>query len=265
MEGPVALRRGRVAGRFLKLLLPVATIVFAGSATGAPALPTGQYKTEGGWGTLVVNPSSATAGQPVRISARGVNQSSCGLTGIIAQGEAHISSNSNSALVCTVTFQGNGSSIAVKLLGDSPNWEECRVSLCGARTDFEAEYFRLPASCTDAEREKTDAAFAAVFRAGDYQHAYDLLQSVESTCGRFLGWVEKDKTHNNLAVALHRLHRDPECLQELSQTEAASAANEAGLQKRFLGAPFDLALYLPVAQTTWKVEKACSSPQATAG
>ena len=94
-------------------------------------------------------------------------------------------------------------------------------------------------------------------RAGDYQQAAEVFERLQTQCARFLDWFERDQVHNNLAMALHRLNLDSECLRELSKTEAASAGNELKLREHFVGAPFDFERYLPVARTTWKVQRAC--------
>jgi hypothetical protein len=102
-------------------------------------------------------------------------------------------------------------------------------------------------------------------RAKRYQQAYDTLSAVQSQCTRFLGPVEIDEVHNDLATALHRLDRDQKCLDELKSTQGAAADNLAELKKRYVGLPDDLERYLPVAQTTWRLQELCHRTRGPGG
>ena len=237
----------------------VAALVAAGLVTAAEPLATGEYGTEDGLGTLVI--SSGTAGQQsFRLSAEGANGHSCGFTGSLKDGEGRVNVGTRAELsICTVTLEKSGAALSVALsVKGEDAWEHCRSSMCGARAGFDGTYFLLPTPCTDAARQQTRESFVQAFHSGDYQQAAEIFEGLQAQCGRFLKWLERDQIRNNLAMALHRLGRDAECLQELSKTEAATVADESKLRDRFVGVPYDFERYLPIAQTTWKVQSACS-------
>jgi hypothetical protein len=160
--------------------------------------------------------------------------------------------------VCKIGFQDNGKAVSVKILQSSPEWEQCRLAFCGLRAGFEGTYLLVPPDCGNAARRDTRERFAHAIREGRYQRAYDVLGRLQRQCTRFLDWVEVDEVHNDLATALHRLNRQQECLEEIKKTQGAAAGNLPTLRKYFLGLPVDFERYLPIAQTTWKLQKLCS-------
>lgn len=239
--------------------IALAALGAVGFGVSSEPLATGEYGREGGGGTLVI--SSSTSGeQSFRLSAEGANDHSCGFSGSIEDGQGRVNVGTPAEpYVCTVALDkaGDALSVALSVKGESA-WERCRTSMCGARAGFEGRYILLPVSCTDSARKQTRESFVHAFRSRDYQQAVELFEGLQARCARFLNWLEQDRIHNNLAIALHRLGRDAECLQELSRTEAASLTDESKLQERFVGILYDLEQYLPVARTTWKVQSACS-------
>ena len=240
--------------------IAIALAAFGAAGSGLPQEPlaTGEYGREGGGGTLTV--SSSTSGkQSFSLSAAGVNGHSCGFSGSIENGQGHVNVGTpGEPYICTVALEKTGDSLSVALLvNDESALMRCHTSMCGARAGFDGTYVLLPASCTNAARQQTRESFVHAFRSGDYQQAADLFEGLEAQCARYLNWLEGEQIHNNLAIALHRMGRDAECLRELSKTEAAPLADESKLRERFIGAPYDLEEYLPVARTTWKVQKAC--------
>jgi hypothetical protein len=130
------------------------------------------------------------------------------------------------------------------------------------RAGFEGSYFALPKGCTHAQRRATGKSFTQAFQSRDYQHAYEVLAAMQSRCARFLEWIEQDRLHNDLALTLHHLDRDADCLKELAQTLAASVSDEQGLAERIIGAPSDLESYRPVARATWHNQRLCHSGNA---
>ena len=241
--------------------LAIALAAFSAVGSGAPSEPlaTGEYGRDGGDGTLII--SEGTSGeQSFRLSAEGANGHSCNFSGSIEGGKAQVNVGTPAEpYICTVGLDkyGDSLSVALSVTGESA-WERCRTSMCGARADFSGKYILLPPSCTDSARTQTRDGFAHAFRSGDYQQAVERFRGLQTQCARFLNWLERDRIHNNLAMALHRLGRDRECLQELRQTEAATLTDEAKLREHFVGVPYDLEQYLPVARTTWKVQRACN-------
>ena len=226
-------------------------------ATASEPLATGEYGTDDGMGTLVIS-SGSSGKQAFRLTAQGVNGHRCGFSGTIENGIGRVDLGTpDEPLICAVSFERAGNALSVGLSVDETKWEQCRPRMCGARAGFEGSYFLLPAPCTASARGETRAHFLHAFRAGDYQQAAEVFERLQTQCARFLDWFERDQVHNNLAMALHRLNLDSECLRELSKTEAASAGNELKLREHFVGAPFDFERYLPVARTTWKVQRAC--------
>lgn len=129
------------------------------------------------------------------------------------------------------------------------------------RAGFEGIYTSPPTGCTRLERQATYRIFAQADKDHDHGRAFDELRRVQANCPPFLGWIERDAVHNHLALTLHHLGKNDECLKELEYTLASSAGNEDSLRGNFSGEPMNFEAYLPIAQTTWYILKLCNSEE----
>jgi hypothetical protein len=144
--------------------------------------------------------------------------------------------------------------------GAAGNFEACRA-FCGMRASFDRTYYKPPAGCTRPERQAIFETFRQANDAKEYSRAFAGLQRAQAECGRFFGWIERDRVHNHLALTLHHLDKNAECLSELGKTLASSADDEAALRDKLVGEPMSFEEYLPTAKTTWQVRSLCSGAE----
>jgi hypothetical protein len=248
--------------------LSVTAILLVRTALGAPPLAAGDYSDiDGGVGTLSIA-TRADGSLAFEIEADGANLHTCSVSGTIQDGASRILSPSGGGDACVIDFHaasdpardpapGSGpDAIEVSVNGTAENFEACRA-FCGARASFDRTYFRVPSGCNTKARQDTYGAFKRAEKDKDYLSGLDILEPLQSRCGRFLGWIEQDRVHNHLALMLHGLGRDADCLRELGRTAAGSAGNEAVLNENFIGQPMSLEAYLPTAHTTWTIRRRC--------
>jgi hypothetical protein len=228
-------------------------------ALGSDTLPTGSFEDVDGPGGYLVISSADNKQLAFQLVAYGANRHTCGLTGTIEDNRGRASASADQS-ICLVDFHATPNAISVQVDGAPGNFEACRA-FCGARASFDRTYYKPPPGCTRPERQAIYQTFRQTEAAKEYSRAYGELQRVRNHCGRFFGWIERDRVHNHLALTLHHLDRNGECLTELGKTLASSADDEAALREDFFGEPMSFEEYLPTARTTWQVRGLCSSAE----
>ena len=64
-----------------------------------------------------------------------------------------------------------------------------------------ADYYRLPAACTESAADSTAQRFQAAYRAKNYAQAARIQQQYVNACNRFMVITEQMRARNDLAVA----------------------------------------------------------------
>jgi hypothetical protein len=219
-------------------------------------LPTGEFQDVQGEGGNLVISSDDKMKLVFRLVANGANGHSCGLEGSIEGTQGRTESLSDVG-ACIVDFETESNAIAVKVNGADGNFEACRA-WCGMRASFDRAYIKVPAGCTVSERQARYSASKQAMDAKNYRLEVNELKRVQLDCYQYFERTERDNAHNDLALALHYLDKNRECLKELSETLASTAGSEAALRDNFSGEPMSFEAYLPTARTTWKVHRICS-------
>lgn len=172
-------------------------------AAQAQSIPPGTYVTEGGWGTLVIQP-----GGKLQIDTMGANGHSCSLEATI-QGMKALSADG-----CSIRLDRSLDRVSVS--PDVNTEEVCRGS-CGARAGFEADYFREIPACREEPVKRERERFGALYKGRKYREAAEVLSALLNRCGRFLYWLpEEPQVRNDLALTYHHLSDDAACLGVLS-------------------------------------------------
>jgi hypothetical protein len=175
----------------------------AAGAAAAQEVTPGEYVTEQGWGVLRVSPPDAQGRQRLELSATGANGHDCGWTGTLQGPVANVDDGA-----CIVHVESGPGRLGLTVAEPQ---NACR-DYCGARAWFEGDYFIPPAGCSSREREQARAAFNTLYRARSYAAAQARLDPMFDRCGRYLTWLEDAQVRNDLAITLHHLHRDAECI-----------------------------------------------------
>jgi hypothetical protein len=231
-------------------------------ALSSDILPTGTFEDVDGPGGSLVIWSTDNKQLAFQLEAYGANRHSCGLSGTIAGNLGRATGTADQS-VCLVDFQSKPNGVTVQVNGRPDNFEACRT-FCGARASFDRTYYKPPAGCTRPERQVIYQTFRQAVDAKEYSRALTELQQAQAECDRFYGWIERDRVHNHLALTLHHLGKNAECMAELGKTLALSVDDEAALRNKFEGEPMSFEEYLPTAKTTWQVKAFCSGAESAA-
>lgn len=246
------------SGRILAyLLLPVSLAAGAARAQQVADPKPGSYIAERGWGSMDVvrKPDGSLH---YAIESLGANGHSCTVEGNIHKGRS-TPDDPVPGSDCKVSFKPAADGVEVVL--DVPG--SCR-EYCGARASFDARYLFPAPGCSDSQRKATQAAFSRLYRAKDYAAALALLQPELQTCAATLYWVENAQISNDVAVTLHHLGRDRECLAVLKPVVNGYSTTEEDLRGDL--PPADFENFLPQAKAAWYNIKLCGGkPEALAG
>jgi hypothetical protein len=229
------------------------------SASPADQVQAGNYEDTDGSGSYLEISTADQGNLVFQLVSNGANGHSCSVAGTI-EGTRGQSGSANGLPNCVVDFHAMPNSIEVRVGSLDGNFEACR-SYCGMRAGFEGTYSATPAGCSRTERQATYRSSAQAEKDHDYGRSFEGLRRVQADCQPFLGWIENDAVHNHLALALHHLDRNDECLKELDTTLASSAGNERSLRDNFEGQPMSFDAYLPTAKTTWHIRELCTGGQ----
>ena len=222
-------------------------MLFACFGASAAEVPPGEYATQPGFGELSVGERNGA--RVFRLFAMGANGHMCELEGTI---EGAVAIAGDGAGRCEIDIAVAGDRLGLK----SRSVEACR-NFCGARASFDADYFRLPAGCLAAARERRKGDYMARYKAGRHADALAGMDALQGECGKFLDWLDKDRLANDRAIALYHLGRRQDCLAALDDTLAGSVEDEGALEEKFWPGPADWEMYLPIARATWHNRSLC--------
>ena len=88
---------------------------------------------------------------------------------------------------------------------------EACAKYCGYDGYFAADYYRLPAACTESAADSTAQRFQAAYRAKNYVQAARIQQQYVNACNRFMVITEQMRARNDLAVAYKNSGNKPAC------------------------------------------------------
>ncbi|WP_342114327.1 hypothetical protein [Pseudoduganella sp. OTU4001] len=209
-----------------------------------------EYEREGGSGTLTISPG-ANGVKKFGISAFGANAHSCELGGTIKGNVGRVYENEPGQPECLINFAQQGGAIEVT----AQSMEACS-SMCGARATFEGKYLLPPPACTPGANKAAKAGFLELYRAKQYQQAFDTLNNWFAQCANLQHWMEADRTRNDLAITLYHMKQPSACLATLSRTYAAEMKSMKAVEAEL--APLDYEAYASTAKATFHNLKICS-------
>jgi hypothetical protein len=243
------------------VLSRVFALCFAPLVSALPTDPirTGDYEDANGAGSYLEISTADHGKLSFVLLSNGANGHSCFLSGTI-EGNRGQSGTEHGLPNCAVDFHQTSNAIDVQVSGLDGNFEACR-SYCGMRAGLEVTFTAPPAGCSRLERQATYRIFAQSDKDHEYGRAFEELRRVQAHCPPFLGWKERDAVHNHLALRLHHLGKNDECLRELENTLGSSAGDEETLRDSFYGEPMHFDYYLPTAKTTWYIRKLCKGEE----
>ncbi|MES2937635.1 MAG: hypothetical protein V4864_08125 [Pseudomonadota bacterium] len=218
----------------------VAIAVLAGTAGAAAGLPAGTYVTEGGWGTMILQPEAGDR-QPFAIESVGANAHVCSVQGAVRNGLATVPTTSGDP-ACKVRFQPKGGGIEVSITDAQRT--ACQ-HFCGARAAFDGTYLALPAAC---ERAAMDKRFKAAYRARQYAQAQAAIEPFVRDCARFTDWAALASLRNDLAITRFHLGDLAGCRKALEPLREYADASDDALKQKY--PPTDADTAIDIAQAT---------------
>jgi hypothetical protein len=176
----------------------------------APAV--GVYVLEGGGGSLTIEQKGGAA--HFAIEVLGGNAHQCQLEGAVTGEQGTVTGDA-----CTVRFESAASEVKVSVVGAD---EPCRA-WCGVRAWFEGRYLRPPDGCSAKAIDAARATFRQHYSAKAWAQAKADLQPVLDTCTKVLFRFDLAWIRNDLAITLHHLGDDAQCLRTLAPLASLAA------------------------------------------
>lgn len=209
-----------------------------------------EYEREGGTGTLTIT-ATAKGMKTFGLSTFGANAHTCELGGHIKGTQGTVYDNEPGQPECRITFAQKGDVIEV-----TAQSQDACAGMCGARATFEGRYFLPPPACTPGASKAAKDAFLALYRAKNYQQAYDTLDTWLDQCSHLLHWMETDRALNDMALAQYHMKQPEACMETLSKTHAAEMKTLKGVEESL--PPADYEAYASTAKATFHNLKLCS-------
>lgn len=217
--------------------------------------PAGEYRADGGWGTLNVKPAKQGK-QSFELFSMGANGHSCELSGEISKGSA-VLSNGYDDERCVVSFKatkGNAITVSSKQTMDA-----CR-GYCGARASFDDVYKKPAKGCDSQSIANARSAFLKLYKSKNYAAAERTLAPVLKNCQRNLFWLTDGSIRNDLALTQAKLGNGAACyatLKPLMEDAALSDKAVCDHGDHYLP-PTDCMSYLPIVQAARTNLKLCA-------
>lgn len=209
-----------------------------------------EYEREGGTGTLTIT-TAANGVKKFGISTFGANAHTCELSGNIQGTIGRLDDQEPGQPECRIVFTQKGDVMEVR-----PQSEDACAGLCGIRATFDGRYMVPPAACLPAASKTAKESFLALYKAKNYQQAYDTLNKWYSACGHLQHWMELDRTRNDLALTQYHMKQPAACRATLSATLAAEMKTLKAVETEL--APLDYEAYAGTAKATFHNLKLCS-------
>lgn len=209
-----------------------------------------EYEREGGTGTLTIT-SAANGVKKFAISTFGANAHTCELSGTIQGSVGRLDDQEPGQPECRIVFAQKGNVIDVR-----PQSEDACGGLCGIRATFDGKYMVPPAACLPAPSKAAKESFLALYKAKNYQQAYDTLNKWYAACGSLQHWMELDRVRNDLALTQYHMKQPAACRATLAQTLAAEMKTLKAVEEEL--APLDYEAYAGTAKATFHNLKLCS-------
>ncbi len=218
----------------------VLVVLLALQAAPAP----GVYVLDGGNGSLTIAQKGAATHFDIQVT--GGNAHQCQLEGSVKGDQGQVTDDA-----CTVRFTATKGGLEVKALSDEP----CRA-WCGMRAWFEGRYLVPSEGCTAKAIDAARARFKQHYAAKAWALAKADLQPLLDTCTPQLFRLDHWWIRNDLAVTLHHLGDDAQCLRTLAPMEelAAQPDDEVGAAE-----PTFQDEYLKLAKATRTNVKLCGA------
>lgn len=194
--------------------------LFQSAPLAALPLTAGEYRTEQGWGRLILG-APVKGAMAFRIRALGSNGHSCLLKGEVRNGLANLAAG-NEKESCQIRFKPTRDGVEVV---NQSGGETC-AAYCGARASFPGEYLHVPRLCEAAAVSRERLAFSAYYKSKDYAAAREKLESLFNLCGNVLDLWDQYRIRNDLAVTYHHLKDDTSCLSILDPLKEISSMSD---------------------------------------
>jgi hypothetical protein len=193
-----------------------------------PALSPGKYTVEGGGGVLQLKgrPDGALE---FDLDTALDSGNECSLSGAIPKGATRSALAVEGLGKCVVQFTPTARGVSVSV-AEGP--EACS-GFCGAGATFEDEFVRAPSGCSPDEVEAARKRFKELYQRKAYADARITLDRLLTGCASFLSDSTQGSVRNDLAVTLHHLGKDPECLAALAPLRELAATSDAEIAESY--------------------------------
>jgi hypothetical protein len=198
-------------------------VVASAGANATDQISTGNYVTEGGWGSLTISRSTSNAPLSFEISATGANAHFCFGTGEI-RGDKGISDE------CSIQLEQQKNKMLVKMIDGGCG--------CGMNVQVDGEYFREDSYC--AKQKDIRDEFSQQYQAGQYKQAKKTLGQLLSRCDSFMDWHALAEIRNDLAITEFHLGNKAACLNLLEP-----------IKKQFVDDPAQSGYWFRPADEVW--------------
>lgn len=213
----------------------------------AYAQNTNNYITEGGSGTLIVEPNNLKSSK-FKIDVFGSNGHSCAVDGTMKNGLAVLKEEGETEQ-CTINFKQVGNIITVIAKGDSCHY------YCGARAWFEDDYINVTKQCLESEVDKSRKSLLKFYKEKKYVEALAQLEPVMNNCAKTIHWTELAWIRNDLAITYAKLGKFEDCSKVLEPLKADAKLSEEQIKEDY--PPVEALTYLPILKATRTNLKIC--------
>lgn len=220
---PYCKTMARVA--LLMLFVP-AGFAFAQAKPKGPAIPSGTYATERGWGTVEVTGTGST--QQFRLVTAGGEAQACLMKGELTGRTAKLPTLSGGK-PCELRFTrvGNG----FKLDETSKN-NVCR-EFCGPDAQFAGQYYRVSNACQPGSIQKEQDRAKVQIENKAFIAARDRLRPLLRDCQKTLDpWTEA-KLRNDIAATHFRIGDFRQCRDVLAPLNEYAEQSDANIRRRY--------------------------------
>lgn len=198
-------------------------LVMLGATAAQAQVAPGSYFMEDGGGVMKIAPGKfeiSTGGAPGVCNIQGTLKGSSG--------------RATEEDVCLLAFRAKTGGYEVVIKTE----EGCR-SYCGAHASLDGFYYKPAPGCADSERKVSRAKFRAAYDAKEYAKAEGIIAGQLKTCAKTLQPIEAAGIRNDLAITLHHLGRNADCLKALAPLAEEVAQKDEEIEGRYTSAQWE--------------------------
>jgi hypothetical protein len=191
------------------------------------ALAPGTYGLEGGRGELVIR-ATVNGWLTFRVSTVSLHGNVCDLPGNIPPGSTtSVIEDEHDNPRCVVELEPTARGVSVDITAGR---DACLQS-CGAGGTVSGEFELIPAACGGELRSAADAAFKEAYQRKAFAEARAILEPQLRDCGKFLWEADQADLRNDLAVTMHHLGQDAECLATLEPLRKLTTLSDVEIEE----------------------------------